>query len=445
MIERIRNKFTELLNDPHMSEVARGTAIAFVLKVIGAGLSFGYNVAVARLLGAEGAGLYFLALSVTAIGSVIGRVGLDNVLLRNVAAYAAHEEWDKAKGVYALATRMAIAASAAVTIIVFLAATWMASELFNKPALAEPLRWMSLSILPFAMLNLQAESLKGLKRIRDAMLVQGVGLPLVSLLLIYPLTQLDSVLGVFWAYSIGATMVALLGMFAWSRAIAVQTTSSTSIPVKELWESAKPFFIVSLTGHAILPFAPVLLLGVWASSDEVGVYGAASRVAMLVSLMLATINNVIAPKFAELYARGAMDELGSTARRSALLISLIASPVFLVLIFGGPWIMRMFGAEFEGGALVLAILVVGQAVNLMTGSVGYLLMMSGNADSMQRITSGTAIVLILACLSLIPLWGDIGAAIATALSMAGMNIASVWMVQRKLGIHAVNWLPVRNN
>lgn len=75
MIRRTKNKLKLLREDPHMREVARGTLLAFVLKLGGSGLAFAFNVAVARLMGAEGAGLYFLALAVTTIGSVIGVSG----------------------------------------------------------------------------------------------------------------------------------------------------------------------------------------------------------------------------------------------------------------------------------------------------------------------------------------------------------------------------------
>ena len=121
MIQRTKNKLKLLREDPHMREVARGTMLAFVLKVIGAGLAFAFSVAVARMLGAEGAGLYYLALAVTTIGSVIGRVGLDNSLLRFVATRATHDDWASVKGVYALGVRMAVMASGVVTLIVFFA------------------------------------------------------------------------------------------------------------------------------------------------------------------------------------------------------------------------------------------------------------------------------------------------------------------------------------
>jgi len=445
MIKIIKSKIDDLHADPHISEVVRGNMLAFMLKVLGSGLAFGFNVAVARLLGAEGAGFYFLALSITIIGSVIGRVGLDSSLLRFVATHAALDEWDKVKGVYALAVRLAIAMAGSVSAIFFIAAPWMTETLFSKPGLAEPLRWMSLSILPIALLNLQAESLKGVKRIRDAMLLQAIGPPLFSLLLIFPLTQLAGVSGAVGAYTLGSMMVALLGIWAWRNAMVRHKSLAVAYSFKELWASCKPLFIVSIAGHAIVPFAPILLLGIWASSEDVGVFGAASRVAMLVSFILITANNVVAPKFAELYARGDMESLGRTARRIAILMTLLASPIFLALIFGGHWVMAMFGPGFENGALMLAILAMGQIVNLMTGSCGYLLVMSGNEISLRNLTVWSAALLLLLLLVFVPLLGAVGAALASAISVAAMNILSVIRAQKLLGIRIAGFSMRRGN
>jgi len=43
--------------DTHMKEVIQGASVSFSLKLIGAGLSFAFNLLVARMLGAEGAGI----------------------------------------------------------------------------------------------------------------------------------------------------------------------------------------------------------------------------------------------------------------------------------------------------------------------------------------------------------------------------------------------------
>jgi O-antigen/teichoic acid export membrane protein len=426
--------------DGHMLEVVSGTASAFVLKVFGAGLALAFNVVVARLLGPAGAGLFFLALSITTIGSVLGRVGLDNTLLRFVAAHAALGEWDRVKGVYALGMRLAVAAAGAITVLCFLLAPQIASLAFRKPALADPLRWMSLSILPLALVNLHAESLKGLKRIPAAMAVQGIGVPLVGLLLIVPLTRMADASGAALAHVAGAVLTTILGVWAWRRAVDGHPSASPGFPFRDLWDSCKPLLLVSVMNRAVLPWSPLFLLGIWADSREVGIFGAASRVAMLISFMLATVNSVLVPKFAELYATGDRAALGRTARRSAQMVTLLASPVFLVLIFGGRWVMAIFGPEFAEGAHVLAILAIGQLVNTLTGSVNHVLIVTGNEAIVRNTVVLAVVAQVALCAALIPWAGALGAAAASAAATACINLFAAHVVWKRLGIITIPFL-----
>ena len=433
MIKRIKNKINVLRADPHMQEVVRGTLLAFILKIVGSGLAFAFNVAVARLLGAEGSGVYFLAISITAIGSVVGRVGLDNALLRYIATHATLGEWAKVYGIHAVGMRLAICISTPLSLLGFFTADWIAIVIFNKPELGEPLRWMSLSILPFSVLNLQAESLKGLKRIRDAMLIQGIGVPLVCLIMIWPLANLAGVVGLSWAYLAATLLVAMAGTWLWHGAARGIESEKSSPLLKEVWASCKPLYVIALM-NAVLSWAPLLLLGIWATSAEVGIYGAATRLAILVSFLLVTLNNVIAPKFAELYARGDIAAMGQTARRSAAILIVLVGPLFIGLFFFSTEVMQLFGKEFGAGSVMLSVLLLGQLVNVITGSVGFLLMMSGNECSSRDITIGAALLQLVLVLLLAPKMGGLGAAIASATAMAVMNLVTVYVVYKKLGI-----------
>jgi O-antigen/teichoic acid export membrane protein len=434
MIERIKNKLSNLLLNSHMREVVIGMIVAFLLKVLGAGLSFVFNVAVARLLGAEGTGIYFLALSVTTIGSVIGRIGLDNALIRFVASHASRGEWGKVAAVHSLGIRMAIVSSIIVTICLFLISPWISASLLGKPELSEPLKWMSLSILPMVLFNLQAQSLKGLKRIRDAMLVQGVSLPLILLILIFPLSEIAGITGLAWSYVIASLLAALLGIFVWKKNMSKHIFSPEIFPFYKLWESCKPLLVVSFMNSALMPWAPVILLGIWVDSVEVGVFSVATRVALLLSFMLLAINNIVAPKFAELYAKKDMVSLGQTARRSALLITLMASPLFFVLFFYGDWVLSMFGKEFMDGNKVLSVLAIGQLINVICGSVGFLLMMSANEKIYRNITMISGVVQLILTLVLVPKMGGIGAAIASSIALVVLNVSAVFAVYSKLEI-----------
>jgi O-antigen/teichoic acid export membrane protein len=208
----------------------------------------------------------------------------------------------------------------------------------------------------------------------------------------------------------------------------------------DLLKSCKPLFVTALMNRAVLPWAPLLLLGIWASTDQVGIYGAASRVAMLVSFALATVNSALVPKLAELYSKGDMQQMARIARRSALFVTLLASPLFVAVIVGNHWVMGIFGSGFREGGLVLAILAAGQLVNALTGSVNHILIVTGHESVVRNVTVLAAVMMLLLCLWLAPLMGAVGVAMATATATAGLNLAAAYVVWKRLGVVTLPFL-----
>lgn len=418
--------------DIHSREVLNGAALAFVLRALGAGLAFALNVVIGRLLGAEGAGLYFLALSVVTIGAVITKLGLDNALLRFIASGASSGDWNRVLGVFRMGMRLAAGASLAAAGGVFALAPWLAEHVFGELALVPTLRIMSVGILTFATMTLLAESLKGLKRIRNSMLVSGVLYPGIALVMIYPLVSSFGPPGAAIAYVLSTGTAAMIGWTMWRRNVADVASPSPWFDRVVLWQSCRPLWTMSIINQGILPWTPFFLLGIWGTADEVGIFGAATRVAMLVTFFLTAMNTVIAPKFAQLYELGEIETLGRLARRFSLLITLAASPLFVLLIFAGDRLMGLFGPDFVKGGAALAILALGQAVNTVTGSVGYLLMMTGHERDIRNASILAVLLMAVAALLLIPGHGILGAATSSAISIASINIYSTIIIKARL-------------
>ena len=361
-MKRLRNKLARI--DAHTLEVLNGAGLAFVLRGLGAGLAFALNVAIGRLLGAEGTGLYFLALSVTSIAAVIARLGLDNSLLRFIAAGAAQKDWGQVKGVFAIGMKLAGVVSLALSLVCLAIAPWLAESVFREPELARPLRWMSLGIFTFSMMTLLSEALKGLKRIPNSMLVSGVLYPLGALILIWPLASLMGPAGASLAYVLGTALAAGLGMLYWQRATQDEDAPAKSFSRETLWASSRPLWMTMIVNRAILPWLPLFLLGIWGTTAEVGVFGAATRIVMLVSFLLVAVNTAMAPKVAELYALGDTHSIRLIVKKFSLAITLASSPLFILLIVQGDFVMGLFGDAFTNGGEVLAILAWGQAVTI---------------------------------------------------------------------------------
>jgi O-antigen/teichoic acid export membrane protein len=369
------------------------------------------------------------------------RVGLDSVVLRFVAANASADKWTEVRTVYRTTLAIGLASSSFVAAMLFLAAGVLSERVFSDSALVVPLRIMALAIVPLALGVLVSQALLGLSRIRDGVLVFTIlptGLALVGTWVLAPVWKVN---GAVVAYLIAVIAALVYGWITWRhalnrRALAenIQWAKSTAVT---LLKSGVPLLIGALL-FLLIQMSGTLMLGIWAENTDVSRYAIAWRTATLISFVLFAVNTIAQPKFAELHARNDMQALAATAHRATLLMTVFAAPVFLILLAAPGYIMSVFGSDFSAGATTLQILSVGQFINVVAGSVGVLLVMSGHERDFRNVQIIVAIVVLTLNVMLIPRYGDVGAALAAASALIVQNVLFGYFVWIRLGILMIN-------
>lgn len=442
----MRIPFSDYLSDT-LLEIIRGSSIVFVLKVAGAGLAFVFNIVLARLLGADGTGAYFLSLTVLTIGSIVGRFGLDNVFVRRVAADADQNDWASVHGVHRAGMMTALLFASAVALMVFLLSPWIAEYGFENADLTTPIAYMGLAVVPLVLSRLYSQMLKGLGRLVPFSLIQkqGVLIPGISILGTYVLCGVFGwgVEGAVFAFIGAACTATIAGGYFWRRTVPWDVQLS-SVSISSLLTPGFPLFWVEALGF-LRGQASLLLLGIWATEAEVGVYGTALRVALLTKFILVAVNSVVSPRIAALYENGSKEELDRISRQAVKICTLLATPPLFVFVFVPEFVLSLFGSEFTTGAVPLIVLAVAQFINVSTGPVGYLLIMTGRERMMRNVdVLATAVGLVLYVL-LIPGYGATGAAVAYGVSISARYLASALMVFRSLGITLFGPLEIMND
>lgn len=407
--------------------------MALLLQVTGAGANFLFCMVVARRLGAEASGIFFLALTVVTVVGILGRTGLENTLLRFTAASVSIGDWKAVKGIYERGFVLAGCVSMVLAGVLYGLAPWLSEHLFSNGALALPLRWMSLSVVPLSLSTLYAHVLRGVKRIPEAVSVLNLWVPLFSLLSFLALSQSPSTQAAAWSHVVGVCLCTMLGAAFWVRATPGLRNIRGHFPLREMVASCMPLLWMTVMQLAI-QWSTVLMLGVWRPSSDVAVFTIAQRTANLISFMLYATNNIVAAKFAALFKTGDTDGLRRTAQTSTALMTLAAIPVVALFLAFPTQILHVFGTEFERGTRALLILALGNFINVATGSVSFLLMMCGHEGKMANITALAALANIGLNLLLIPAYGLMGGAVASCLSLTILNLAAVVCAWRKLGI-----------
>ena len=89
------SKFQLLKKKEENKELVKDSFVALLVRIGGAIAAFFVNVVAARYLGAEQAGYFFLAVTVSTLIATVGRVGADQTILRFVSVYGELQQWNK--------------------------------------------------------------------------------------------------------------------------------------------------------------------------------------------------------------------------------------------------------------------------------------------------------------------------------------------------------------
>jgi len=410
------------------------------LKISYAGLMFLISVILARILGPREYGIYAYAFAVVQLLVLVAQAGLPTLVMRETARGIAREEFALVKGLWRWATGVVLGVSSGIILIGSIVlqatakdATWGVKEW--------TLFWGLFLVPVVALSNVWAGALRGLQKIVSGLLVESY----LRIAFFFAWLFICLVVGRWFAASdammfhVGAGGFALVlgGWYLWRKMPEVLRKVFPQYAVRIWIVSALP--LIFLGGvHIVNSQADILMLSWLTSDEEVGLYRVAAQMALFASFGLQAVNMVVAPRFARLHAMGRMQELERLMHRSGQVILGFNLLVALVFWLGGPLILRLFfGEEFVASYLVLLILLGGQVINSLVGSVGYLLNMTGHERQTAYGMSVAAVVNIFLNVLLIPRFGMFGAAIATACSIVVWNILLWHAVRKHLRINSL--------
>lgn len=421
-------KLKNVLANADNRDLLISSAFAFAIRILGALSGFAATFFIARHLGAAESGYYFLAFSMVTIIAAFARVGLDNTILRFIASSP-----ELAVNVMLKSLLLTFFVSSISAVVLYFSAPYLAVHLFSKPELASLLRYMSVGVVGLSILTVFAMALQGLRRVTFSIFILniGVNLFLVISLMNFTVGAAENLARIYATASISMSVV---GFFVFY--ILRPRASQISISWRSLLSSCGPLWIVVFMSQMV-EWSGQFMAGAYVDSEALAQLAVAQRTAILSSFILIAVNLVVAPRFAKLYRDNDMVKLESLAIKSVKLISLFALPVIGVMLVFPAFLMGLFGSEFSEGALLLQILAIGQFVNAITGSVGFLLMMSGHERDMRNVTLISGTLALLLTWFLTAQFGIVGAAVGTAIAVATQNLLAVYFVKKRLGFNTL--------
>lgn len=435
LVGRIRS----LLKERDMGDVLRGSAMTFGGKILAVLLGLLFSLMVSRMYGAEALGLIALVNAFFAVAMIPSLMGTLTSVLKIIPEQITRHSLGCAYNAYRKMKWLVLGLSLLTAFIAYLFSAPIDRLFFNGEGVVSLL---AVFVIIVAFGRLDTNAVRALNRVRAFAFLQFatplfsiVGLLLLGTIIVDTMTPVYAVLFSAVILLLVSGVLAYQGFSAKGRGVAAEG----NVDFRTLFIVSFPMFLSGMM-VTVIAQTDVVMLGILATVQDVGVYSIVMKLATLNSFMLASINAIIATKFSGLHAKGDSDALNVLAVRSSKLIFWSTLPITLGLVLLGVPVLALFGETFVSGYVPLLLLLVGQFVNSAAGSVAYFMNMTGSQAVYNYIMMVGALLNIMLNLMLIPPFGIVGAAAASAISIVFWNAASLVYIYRRDGFY-LGYLP----
>ena len=420
------------MGEPIARRLMAGGAWAFGGKVVTAVSELISLGLLTRLLGPEEFGSYMLAFTTITAGAMLAQFGLHMAIVRFVAEYVGTGRPELARQAILRSVQLLWIGCAIVgSVLAFGGGSWLARAVWESPTLAAAMGAVALWAVLQAMQVFVSEAFRGFKDIRLATIFGGTisrVLILVALLVIstrYESAELIDVLYVICA-AVAVSLSLGASVLAWKL---TRLPGGGRMSMGAILTVSTPMWITGLTTFVLAQF-DLWIMAAFFSEAQIGRYGAAARLITVVSMSLTLVNLVVPPFIADLYARGEKERLQRVLRATATFAGLPALLVLATFIFAGETVLtKIYGVGYGEAASILALLSLGRLVNVLTGSCGITLSMTGHQRYLMAITVVVGVAMVISALLVRDRFGMYGIATVACVSIIVHNL-SMWITTR---------------
>lgn len=423
------------LKEDNLTIGAKGGVIALLLKVSSTVLGFLNQVILARILGAGGLGEILLAVSVVNISAQIAKFGMEEVMMRFIPLYIDQKDNEKLKGTIYFALKLSFLFSIVLCSILLLSSKFIAINIFHSEALLTLLPIVVVAVPAAVIRGVIGGILKGYKDATRALLPEFFISPFfrIVIFLVLIIKNVSSISAII-AFVLGEIIAVALSINFLLKELKKIGTVKLRCENKKVLDVA---YTIILTSVSVLLYtqADIWILGMFTSTETVGIYGVAAKLVLLVYFPMLAFATLIPPLISSIHASGNHDELKKVVSEGTRWILSMALPIILILILEGKVILKyFFGEQFVTGYTVLLILSIGQLIKAGSGLVGVLLQMTGEHKIYMKINIFWGIVNIILNIILVPRFGMFGAAVATAFCLSMIDIVGVFVIYKRLSL-----------
>ncbi|WP_182552162.1 oligosaccharide flippase family protein [Phyllobacterium myrsinacearum] len=430
------SRLDQMLDGSNEHAVAqRVSLIAFLVRVVSAGIALVSQVIFARWMGPFEYGIFVLVWVTVVILGNLSCLGFQTTVIRFVPEYLERKQYDHLRGILFTSKAFAVSVTTCIALVGALVIYALRDRIeiyYVAPFL------VGLICLPMIALG---DTLDGTARSRSWVLVA-----LTPTYIIRPVLTLGVMSVAHLAGLAPTAMTAICSAIAATyltslfqlyivceRFKAVVPQGPRAIYFKDWFVVSLPIFLVE-GFFFLLTNADVLMVGRYMEPDKVATYYATVKLLALVHFVYFSVKAGAAQRYAELMQNFDHTQLERFARDTARWTFWPSLAMAIVLLILGKPLLWLFGAQFTEGYPLLFIMVIGVVARASVGPAESLLNMAGKQKICAVVYAVTLVVNICLSIVMIPLYGLAGAACATAASMVFEALVLALTVYNRLDI-----------
>ncbi|NEO61387.1 MAG: oligosaccharide flippase family protein [Moorea sp. SIO4G2] len=419
-----------------LNDLAKGTLTALTLQILGVLLTYLAQVFLARWMGKVEYGIYAFVLALSALLAIPSGFGFPRTVLRFMAEYRVREDWGRLRGILLGSWQFTLGISLCICLISM--GIIRTLDYYRNISYANIL-YIGIWLVPLQALMLLHEDMsRGANSLILGYTPSKIAWPLLAIAGGFYLGKqgdmLDSTSMTEFAVIALSFVLVLQWMLLWNR-FDQEIISSHAIYEPRQWlKVALPFLLIQ-SFREILTESDTLMVGGILGSSAVGVYDAACKTVLWVNLILKSVNLLAAPAFTTLYTQKNLPDLQKIVSAITWWIFWPSLGISIAFILLSQPILGLFGPDFISGSWALRILVFGQLISAICGSVGNLMMMTGHQNDTLVASGSCALINLVGNAIMIPLFGLAGAAFTTMFTLILWNVWLSGLVVQKIGIY----------
>ena len=440
--DTLRRLFDALPFSARLASLFGGAMQVFVVRVLGAGLTYASMVLLARWLGAFQFGVYaYVSVLVTLLGIGLS-FGLNASGLRFVSTYLGCGKRARLAGFLVQSHRLVLLFSSAGAVAA--AGLVYALRGFIPGYYLAPLLAGFACVPLYSMMNQFEATARAFGWLRTAYAPTYILRPLTLLLIVGALVFLtghaDAVSTVFALIAACAVAVVVQAVLVY-RGVRPAVAGTRAAFHTRHWVVVSLGFLTIDGFRMLLDNTDLLLIGHLLDPQSVAAYYAVIRTGNLLAFIAFSVTALAVPTFARIHSSGSREELQAFVMNTIRTMFWPTLAAAVALAIAGRFLLSLFGADFVAGYPALLVVLCGLVLRSASAPVEYLLTMTGHHQDTIKVYAAAAAASIALNLLLIPVWGIVGAAVASYTAMLSANACLYVLVRKRLGVSAFIGAP----